>query len=221
MNPKLDYNQAVCLLELEQQCTMLLKEIINKLETIEAINAVSLIKKAWQRVFAYSTSPRADDGLTLRRVNELVRAVECADATLEDVYKSRRVRLSDHATIKRQTTIISARMYRVLWDKALSREDRKLLSEIFTSMGVYGFMRFWEGIPWPWNCAQYNAYAQLSYPISGMTLFAHCCGYTFVEYKEGRANGKAWSVSLEAVDEAVRVARTAGVEIAAKLISCP
>lgn len=212
VNALLNADQAITVQEVETEALEILCIIINTLEAVEAYSAVSRIKENRSMSHSYPSDQAVeqfvDDGYRMRRSVEAVACMEFAEREMAGTFKRCKMSMEPHHALMQRADRASKRLYRVLWDLSKSVEDRGILISIADAVGVPSHMRFWEDTPSTWSG---RSYTQLRSPLSGMAMFSHCCGFTFIEYMYGKAQERGWSVPLETMEEAIVVAKNSGV----------
>ena len=209
---RLTYQQHVTLHEVTADCKEVVLLAEKTLLDIDAQAAALKVRADSAGVFVTYEKVKDMDILQLAR-----EAVEVAESSVDAVvliFNSRK--MQDSANIKSMRSKVklsSARLDRTLWDLAISNNDKDIVRALMRKIGVMIHLR--EDVPAPMRGANYES---AEGDVTGLLAFSHAFGYTFIQYKEGKFN-KGWSVPLEDMSNAIRVAKSAGINEACKMIA--
>lgn len=216
MNTK-NPNTAISLLEITNEAKEIIKEITQKLTAVDSLSAVNSINNR----AAASLSYLADNFADISRVCDVVTDMEFAQDTLKEVVEARKIKYSGYEDIVKRANLVSQRMYRNQWTAAKTADATATMFSLFVILGIPKELRFWQDTPMRnWNETNlWGGYSKLNAPITGLVVFSHCYGFTFIEYKKGKAVPSGWTVTLDGMDDAIRAARYCGSIEASKIIS--
>lgn len=183
------------------------------MEVISMIDSPSTMAKLKEIDKVFVSYERTEDRDILRHASEAMNASEESLQLVAYIFNNRNMEASDAVrTLNKKAKITAARFDKTLWDLAISEEDKKIMRSLFNKLGV--LIRINEDVPAPLVGRDYNS---IKTDVSGLITFSHCFGYTFIEYKCGKAI-TGWSVAQESMEQAIRQSKYVGVTEACALL---
>jgi len=207
MKKYLSYTQAVCLQEVEHQACSLTDRMVQIMDEVEAYSAASYMRNNRASLFILDSSSET---------SRTVAAVEMAEDgfdKLQEVFAARRMSQVGLSSIHKELELCAQRLFRVLWDLAMADNAKSLLQAMLKQLEVCASV--WEDIPLSYGG---GSYSPLISALSGVLVFNHCMGMTFMKYEQGEAV-TGWSVNLEVVEEAIKTARDNGITEGVKVLT--
>lgn len=219
----LDNNTAVSLLEIVSESIAVTQEITKKLTAVDAPSSVTRINSRASNSLPYL----AVDGrlppetpISFATAGDAVDCMEYAHSELQDVQARRKMSPYSSIDIAKRVTLLAQRLYRNMHDAVLTPEDKRVMAGLFELLGVPRERRFWQDVPMRnWTADNlWGGYKELHAPITGLVVFLHCYGYTFIDYKKGQAQPRGWTVTLDGMQDAVATAKKKNIKAGMKLI---
>jgi hypothetical protein len=132
---------------------------------------------------------------------------------LQEVFAARRMSKAGILSLHKDIELCAQRLFRILWDLSMEANAKALIQAMLKQLEVKASV--WEDIPSSYRGGNYSP---LVSPISGVLVFNHCMGMTFMKYAKGEAIS-GWSANLDVVEEAIRTARDNGINEGLKVLT--
>jgi hypothetical protein len=165
-----------------------------------------------QRVTTPFSLEDNSDTHVIRNAVAFVDYAENSIIELTEVTRRRKMsNTPEHLELALRAQQLGLRLYRNLWEIALSDADRKVFRQLIRRMAS---LTVWEDIP---SSLQGRSYERITNGMSGTIAYDHAYGVTFMKYKAGQSDF-GWSVLRNTLEEAVVVARSS-FDLAAGLLA--
>jgi len=196
---KLQHHHAASFLSLTYEGQETANRICQILTDIDALKSVQRIKPSDDWV----TDRRYDsEQLLVKQAISSVDYAEDAAMELTEVTARRKmVATTEHLQLVIDAQRLGARLYRNLWELALSDDDKKIMRNLIKKIATFSV---WEDLP---ATMAGHSYERVTNNMYGTIAYQHVYGVTFIEYKEGKASS-GWTLLRDALEDDVVLARS-------------
>ena len=209
---KLNQHQHESFLNLTVEGEEVGNRVCQILADMDAVKSVQKMK-ATDYSYAWTSEHRMNSDMSIvRQAMSSVEFAEDAIIELTEVTSRRKmVNTSEHLELALAAQQLGTRLYRNMWELALSDSDRKVMHQLLRRIAS---LTVWEDIPAPLSG---RSYERVTNAMTGVVAYSHAYGVTFMHYKHGMSSS-GWSVLRNTLEEAVAMARS-GLSAAVEMLS--
>lgn len=195
---KLQHHHAESFLSLTSEGRETGNRICQILTDMDSLKSVQRIKpEGW-----VTDLQENNEQLLVKQAMSSVDYAEEAALELTEVVTRRKMSAtSEHLKLVTDAQRLGARLYRNLWELALSAEDKQIMRNLLKRIASFSV---WEDLP---STLVGRSYERLFNEMDGTIAFQHAYGVTFMQYKEGKASS-GWTLLRDALEENVVLARS-------------
>ena len=146
-------------------------------------------------------SDSSNEQAIVRQAMSFVEYAEDAVLELTEVTSRRKMaNTPEHLTLALKAQQLGLRLYRNLWELALSEGDRAILRRLMQHTST---LQVWEDLP---ATCHGRSYERVTNGMNGVIAYSHAYGVTYMQYKRG-VSIFGWSVLRDTLEEAVLIGR--------------
>jgi hypothetical protein len=195
---KIHQHQHESLLSLAAEGEEVGNRVCQILADMDAHKSVQRIKVA---DYSYASENTNIDQVIVRKAMSFVEYAEDAVIELTEVTSRRKMaNTPEHLILALRAQQLGLRLYRNLWELALSEGDRAILRRLMQRTST---LQVWEDLP---ATCHGRSYERVTNGMNGVIAYSHAYGVTYMQYKRG-VSIFGWSVLRDTLEEAVLIGR--------------